>query len=357
MFNNGNNGFLIHKNHAIMKKILIIRNDKLGDFMLAYPSFALAKKNLPNTEIHALVPRYTQVMAESCEWIDKTIIDPGANTSLLKNYSLLKQLKQENYDAVISLFSTSRIGLITKLAKIPYRLAPATKLAQFFYNHKLVQRRSRSEKPEYIYNMDLIYYFLKQQDINNIQQVATSPYLKLSKEKSIIAQQHFTKKYQIASNHKLIFLHPGSGGSASNLSPQQFATLGKNLNSRNGHTIVITAGPGELDTAKIVSSNLSNIPHVIFDSTKGLIDFSKHIQFADVFISGSTGPLHIAGALDTPTAGFYPRRRSATPLRWQTLNSPQHRLAFSPDENAKQEDMSAIDLKLAANKISEHYLM
>lgn len=338
-----------------MKKILIIRNDKLGDFMLAYPSFALAKNNLPNTEIHALVPRYTQIMAESCDWIDKTIIDPGSKAGWLKNYSLLKQLKNENYDAVITLFSTTRIGLLTKLAGIAYRLAPATKLAQIFYNHKLVQRRSRSEKPEYAYNMDLVYYFLKQQGINDIQK--TDPaYLKYPEDEVLALKQSFITKHAIPDNHKLIFLHPGNGGSATNLSALQFSTLAKQLNSRSGHTIIITAGPGELDTAKTVAKELLNIPHVIFESTQGLINFSQYIQFADVFISGSTGPLHIAGALDTPTVGFYPRRRSATSLRWQTLNSEQNRLAFSPDRNAEQEDMSAIDLEFAANKISKHYL-
>lgn len=338
-----------------MKKILIIRNDKLGDFMLAYPSFALAKMNLKNIEIHALIPKYTQVMAETCKWIDKTIIDPGANAGYLKSYSLLKQIKKENYDAVITLFSTTRIGLITKLAGIPYRLAPATKLAQIFYNHKLSQRRSRSEKPEYVYNMDLVHHYLKQKNIKNLQN-PEPPYLEFNKDESTDLCLSFIKQYNIPDKHKLIFIHPGNGGSASNLTPQQFAELGKKLNSKIGHTIVITAGPGELNTAKIVANELANIPHIIFESTKGLINFSKHIQFADIFISGSTGPLHIAGALNIPTVGFYPRRRSATPLRWQTLSSPQNRLAFTPGEQAEQEDMSAINLELAAKKISEHYL-
>lgn len=339
-----------------MKKILIIRNDKLGDFMLAYPSFALAKENLPATEIHVLVPAYTQAMAEACQWIDKIIPDPGNDARLMQNLELLKIIGQEKYDAVITLFSTTRIGLITRLAGIPYRLAPATKLAQVFYNHKLVQRRSRSEKPEYAYNMDLVYHFLEQQGIEDIREPDT-PYLAFPENEIDTLETRFIQQHHIPKEHKLVFLHAGSGGSASNLSAQQFAYLASKLQSRSGHTIVITAGPGELETAKSVASNLAGTPHVIFESRRGLVDFSKHIQFADVFVAGSTGPLHIAGALDTPTAGFYPRRRSATPLRWQTLNSPDNRLAFCPEENAEQEDMSTIDLEAAANTISEQFLL
>ena len=287
-----------------MKKILIIRNDKLGDFMLAYPSFALAKINLPDTEIHALVPAYTAAMAEACQWIDNVIIDPGKNAGLSANLNLIKQIKKENYDAVITLYSTTRIGIITKLASIPYRLAPATKLAQIFYNHKLIQRRSRSEKPEYIYNMDLVESFLQQCGTKEINKPAI-PYLQFAKDIIQLLRQQFMQQHAIPVKHKLVFLHAGSGGSASNLSPHQFAALAQNLTSVNGHTIVITAGPGEWETAKAVSSELSGTPHLIYESSHGLLEFSQHIQFADVFIAGSTGPLHIAGALDIATAGFY----------------------------------------------------
>ena len=101
---------------------------------------------------------------------------------------------------------------------------------------------------------------------------------------------------------------------------------------------------------------MNNTPHVVYQSTNGLDNFTKHIAFADLFISGSTGPLHIAGALNVPTAAFYTRRRSATQLRWQTLNSPERRLAFSPPETAEETDMSQINVEAAAREIVKKFL-
>ena len=46
------------------ENILIIRNDRLGDFMLAYPTFNVVRKLFPKSTIHALVPEYTAPMAE-----------------------------------------------------------------------------------------------------------------------------------------------------------------------------------------------------------------------------------------------------------------------------------------------------
>ena len=46
-----------------MKKILVVRNDKIGDFMLAWPSFAMLKASLPDCQVTALVPKYTVALA------------------------------------------------------------------------------------------------------------------------------------------------------------------------------------------------------------------------------------------------------------------------------------------------------
>ena len=66
-----------------------------------------------------------------------------------------------------------------------------------------------------------------------------------------------------------------------------------------------------------------------------------------MFIAGSTGPLHIAAAIDVPTVGFFPSKRSATPLRWQPINTRGNHLAFCPPpakDKAIQEDMARVDI-------------
>lgn len=337
------------------KNILLIRNDKLGDFMLAYPSFSLLKKSMPEAKIFALVPEYTREMASACPWIDEIIIDPGKNTGLMGILSLARIIKTKNITCSINLYSTTRIAICLLMARVKYRLAPATKLAQLFFNHTLTQRRSRSEKPEHQYNQDLVEHFLQFHNITPQAQSQT-PYLRF--ESNIIEQLKtaFCTSHNIDPGRLIVFIHPGSGGSANNLSLEQYAKLAAELHSKNGHTIVISAGPNEQQVANKLSSMLDNIPHIVYLSNEGLTKFAQHIQFADLFISGSTGPLHIAGALNTPTAAFYPLRRSATSVRWQTLNSAEYRLTFSPPEEDDKENMELIDVRTAAKKINSTFL-
>lgn len=337
------------------QKILVVRNDRLGDFMLAYPTFLLLKRALPGCAIHVLVPDYTREMAECCPAIDSAIPDPSPDAGLREQLGLLRRLRRERYDAVITLYSTIRVGLLVLAAGIQYRLAPATKIAQLFYNRRLRQRRSLSVKPEYEYNLDVARRLLADIGIGDMMPPAP-PFLQFPPAEVAAMRAAFCQSRGIDPGDRLVFVHPGSGGSANNLSPDQYAMLIHEVHSRLPHTVVITAGPGEEDGAGRVAALLHARAHTIYHSREGLKRFSQHVQFADLFISGSTGPLHIAGALDRPTAAFYTRRRSATALRWQTLNSTDRRLAFSPPDNAPSEDMSTVDVADAAKIISRTFL-
>jgi len=337
-------------------KILVVRNDRLGDFMLAYPALAALKESLPEATVCTLVPNYTRPMAEVCDWVDRVITDVPA-TSKHPLAETVKLLRAERFDAVISLFSTTRIAVAAFLARIPVRVAPRTKLAQVFNTDRVAQRRSRSEKPEYEYNVDLIWNFLDRYRLPRTGALPQPPFLSLARSEEL--RQAFCVKHGISANDSLVFLHAGSGGSARNLSLEQYADLVANLAfGDRSYTVVLSAGPGEVERAEALSTMLRHrrIPHVVYRSDAGLLSFAEHIQFADMFISGSTGPLHIAGALDVPTAAFYPRRKSATSLRWQTLNSPGRRLAFSPPKHAAEEDMGCIDVREAADAISRKFL-
>lgn len=336
-------------------KILVIRNDKIGDFMLAWPALSLLKRRYPDAEITALVPGYTAPLAEQCEWIDEVLLDDEKGSSIRDVFSLASRIRKHQFDVSISLFSQTRTSLAVYLAGISRRFGPATKIAQVFLNNRLRQKRSQSEKPEYEYNIDLVEYFIgKNSDSHG--SPSTPPYLRFDTDEIAAIKAGYLDSHFISEDHRLIFIHPGTGGSAINLSLEQYAELARTISQQGNIYIVITAGPGELDIAETLSGMISHTEHHVHHSTGSIIDFSKLIDISDVFISGSTGPLHIAGALDRCTVAFYPARRSATALRWQTINSEEKRLHFSPEKFTGQNDMQQIDVSKAAVQIIDRFL-
>lgn len=332
------------------KKILVIRNDKIGDFMLAWPAFALLREQYPNTEITALVPQYTAPLAEQCEWIDRVLIDTKKDNFFDDIILLSKNIKLNNYDVSISFFSELRTSIALWLANVKIRIGPATKIAQFFLNRTLKQNRSQSKKPEYEYNIDLVRYFLNHND-GHPKAPLVPPFFKLDKNEINQLKNSIKKHHHIPEDHKIIIIHPGTGGSAINLTIEQYAKLAQKISEQGKLYFIITAGPGELPSAISLSNSMIDLKHHIYESKNGIINFCKIINTCDLFISGSTGPLHIAGALNMPTAAFYPARQSATSLRWETVNNKEIRLAFSPNKYTGDNDMLTIDIETCAKKI------
>ena len=327
-------------------KILVIRNDKLGDFMLAWPAISLLKKQYPGSEITALVPAYTRPVAELCQWIDKIIVDDGSSAT-----GLARIIRAGQYDASISLFSELRSAAALWLAGVPERFGPATKIAQIFLNRRLRQKRSLSRKPEYEYNVDLSRFFIRRN--NEVPpELDPPPYLAFNPADVAKQRQQYIAEHDVPPKASLIFIHPRSGGSAINLSLEQFGALGKNLAHSFDAHFVITAGPDELESATSLASLMQDLSCSVYHSTSGLARFAQFISISDLFISGSTGPLHIAGALNVPTAAFYPARRSATSLRWQTLNEPGRRIAFSPETYTENSTSLDLDIEHCAEQIS-----
>ncbi|KMK51085.1 hypothetical protein RO21_08115 [[Actinobacillus] muris] len=318
-----------------MKKLLVIRNDKIGDFMLCFPAFAMLKQSMPNLEITALVPSYTAPLAELCPFIDKVIVDTADKNSRAEQQRILQAVRSAQFDATICFVSDWYNAKLTWRSSIAYRLAPATKLFQLLYNHRLTQRRSRSEKAESAYNLDLARRFLR--DHNQPVIEPDTPFLSFSPTTVAAQKAKLVAQLGLDQDQKWLFVHVGTGGSATNLSLHQYAKLIQGILAQFDCQVILTAGPNESEKALALQQLIAHPSVAVYDKNDGLTDFCHSLACADLFIAGSTGPLHICGALNIATIGFYPSRRSALPRRWRPINDADKHIAFMPPLGKKTE--------------------
>lgn len=334
-----------------MKKLLVIRNDKIGDFMLCFPAFAILKQSAPEWEITALVPPYTAPLASLCPYIDKVLVDTSNKQDKQAMAETLQAVKNEAFSAVICFVSDWYNAKLTWRSGIQYRLAPATKLFQFLYNQRLTQRRSRSEKAEFAYNLDLAKRFLADHGLPIVQ--PQPPYLCFDKIQIAKKRAELAACLGLEAHKKWLFIHSGTGGSATNLSLAQYADLAKAILNHFECQIVLTAGsPVEAEKAQQLAEMIGSKQVAAYTQNHGLADFTLALACADLFIAGSTGPLHICGALNIPTIGFYPSRLSAIPRRWQPINDAQKHIAFCPPMGkATEKDLTLIQIEQVLTEI------
>ena len=129
---------------------LITRHDKIGDFVVTLPLFKAIKEQYPNTKITALVSKINYKFAKDIEFIDDVIL---YNTNDFPR--TLQDIKSKNFDASISAYIDTQLGKILYKSGIKKRVAPATKLAQFYFNKRIRRRRSKALKTEWQYNLEL----------------------------------------------------------------------------------------------------------------------------------------------------------------------------------------------------------
>jgi len=83
-----------------MKKILVIRNDRLGDLMLILPALRIIKSSIPDIQIDCLINKSYKDISLLSSNIDNVLIDTTSSNTI----------RDHEYNHCISFFSTFNIG-------------------------------------------------------------------------------------------------------------------------------------------------------------------------------------------------------------------------------------------------------
>lgn len=115
----------------------------------------------------------------------------------------------------------------------------------------------------------------------------------------------------VAEDAVLLGLHPGARWPTRRWDPQRFAALGRRfLENVPRGVVLVTAGPGEEDTARRIVAALDS-PAACTIEGWPLARFVALQSLCAAFVAGDTGPLHTAVAAGAPTLGLISRNRPA----------------------------------------------
>ena len=301
--------------------VLVTRHDKIGDFVLTFPLLWGIKQASPTTKISVLVARVNEGLARQLPFVDDVLVYEKGVRGFL---TTLKRLRVSGVRASISCFIDLRLGALLCLAGISLRTGPATKIAQVFFNQRLIQRRSRVEKPEWAYNLDLGRVLFPGLPTAFNRPIIRVPTGGLCSPES---QEHLEQ----TDNKKRVVFHPGFGGSSDgNLSLPNYLRLARIASGIPGVRVTFTFGPDDTEAMEWIRHHL-DFQADLMPSSMSLWEFCGFLQSCSLFVSTSTGPMHLAGAVNTRTLSFFGSSVFASCRRWQPLNMQDRQANFMLD--------------------------
>ena len=112
-----------------------------------------------------------------------------------------------------------------------------------------------------------------------------------------------------------------------------------------GVRVLFTFGPDDRAAHEQVRDSLDFEAELV-QSLPSLWDFVELLQACDLFVSTSTGPMHLAGAVNTQTLSFFGASAFASSRRWEPLNDPTRQSNFMLSRPASAEVFEQIVLAM-----------
>lgn len=276
-------------------KILLVRPDGLGDLILSLPVARTLKNSFPGCSVHYLVSDRAAGIRPLVSYVDDWLVDDAGDGSKIPIPQLIHKIRMAGYSHVIELKPSWRTALAGFLARARNRIGTSRRLYSPLYSRTISVHRKGSG----FHQTDLDLRLLKPM---GIEVEGILPTLEVTEN-----VRQMAAGLPGSTGKEYIIIHPGSSGSAPNWPVENYRKLAEIILAETDYDVVIT------DRDKIN------------DGFAGCLDISGRtdietlagiMKAAALFVSGSTGPLHLADALNVRCVSFFPNRADIGHIRW-----------------------------------------
>ncbi len=290
---------------------MLVRTDRIGDVILTTPAINFLRLKFPEARIFFLTREYTAPILKHYRFLDEILIyrPEEEHRGIRGHLKLARQLAEKKIDLAFLFYPQATLALSLFMAKIRYRIGTGYRWYSFLLNHKIYEHRKYGRRHELEYNLILLRDFLP--EIPKPEEIHFH---------FVIDQQLQTIKSQALRERGIrseyLIIHPGSGGSAPTLPPKMYQKILTHVTQKTDLDILLIGDSSEAQLIEeIAGRNGSSKIHTI-SGAWNLETYMAVISGSRLFISNSTGPLHIARALEIPLIAFYCPATPCSPRRW-----------------------------------------
>ena len=293
----------------MQKRVLIIRQDRIGDAVLATALPREIKRTWPDCQVGVLVRSYTRPLFAKNPHVDTILCDDFDEADWRCSFwSLVARLRRHRFTHALMLLPQARYNYATFCAGIPWRIGHGIILFHALTAVRPVMTRKLNKgRHEAEYAMDLARAMgVVTDDVR--------PELHLDAQEQAEVQV-VRRRWQGApdgsggGSRRIVGLHTTSGNSAPNWTPQVWSELVERLAGRPDLQVVVT---DNVVPDAVAGREGVAYPNVGVDLRRAMV----HLAALDLLVSASTGPMHLAAALRVPTLSLFCPLAACAPALW-----------------------------------------
>jgi heptosyltransferase III len=297
------------RSHSALRRILVIRTDRIGDVVLSTPVLTALRQRYCDAFIAMLVRPYTLGLVSGHPHADEILLDDasGINAGVKGFFRLVKLLRSRDFDTVLILHPTFRLALLCFLSGIPHRVGTGYRAYSFLINQRVFQHRKHAGRHELDLNLDLARAVGAPLDV--VQFHLAVP------EEAFARVRMLLQTIDLKPGQPFVILHPGSGGSAIDWPVSSFAELADRIHDELGVSVLVTGNNAETGLIDRLCALTKAQPRRL-DGKLTIKELLALLSLAQVLVANSTGPLHMAVAVGCRIVGLFCPLVACSPVRW-----------------------------------------
>jgi len=257
-----------------IKKILVIRNDRFGEFLLNIPAIRALKVTYPQAKISLAVSPVVYELAGAVECADEVVV---------WDEQFRRGLRKQKFDACVILNPTKEAHWACFWAGIPVRVGYGRKWG-FLLTHRLKDTKHLGDRHEVDCNLELV---------GLIGAKTLDKTIKVKVDGNLFPE---------FAGEEIVAIHPFTSDPVKRWPVERFKNLALRIRRELGLGVVI------------VGRTVDRGVPFVFDMGEGIVDMVNKTSLVELaallkrcslLVSCDSGPMHLAAAVGTPVVALF----------------------------------------------------
>ncbi|HAH20819.1 MAG: hypothetical protein A2Y00_02995 [Omnitrophica WOR_2 bacterium GWF2_43_52] len=283
-------------------RILAVRNDRFGEFLLTLPALYALKEHYPGAELTLVVNGSVAELAARIPCVDEVIVWENKKHGFLEIGRFAAQTAGKKYDLCVIFNPSKELNIVSFLAGIPARCGYNRKWG-FLLNRTTEDKKHLGSMHETEYNLELLKTIgisTGSQPLNFLLDIRDDDF----SDKRLVHRGLSSKNF--------IIIHPWASNTQKEWPLDKFKAVALQIMNTLHIPCVLIGGPEEVKRA---DQFCNDMPLINLTGKTSLIELAGLLKKGRVLLTNDSGPMHLAAAVGIPIVAIFRKQPPAISAR------------------------------------------